>query len=99
MSMCTRPTGHADEYPFVSVDVTRLAPMLGCAVHSVAVDATPESYVDHARGVQDQECIAARLNDAEVTCLPLNAAASKFRNDRATCPEPLLPNFNSPDVD
>ena len=64
-------------------------------VAKLDVDANPESYDVNVFAVQLHDHDSYNESSAEMIVRSLNSDALKFRYDRATCPEPLSPSFNS----
>ena len=95
MSNFTVPAGHDELYPFATLNDARFVPIVGCDVHLVDVDANPESYDVNVFAVQLHDHDSYSDSSAEMIVRSLNNDALKFRYDRATCPEPLSPSFNS----
>jgi hypothetical protein len=93
-----RPPGHALEKPFAADTDPYDCPIVGCAVHRVAVVVVVADRTVIELGVHDNDVVCHNDNDADKMSRPANPAVAKLRNDRAFC-DPLYPTRNSCDAD
>lgn len=73
-------------------------PIVGCAVHRVAVVAGVAERTVTELGVHDSDENCHNEMFAEMMSLPANADVAKFRNDLAVC-DPLYPARSSVEPD